>query len=324
MPYVDGINGASIDRANGVCILGGGHDLDTCNTNGLGGEDNRVTCERCESRVDGDETSCVEVSGRSEETWCDSCTDRHAIYCESYNYGTYIDEDRAAEVHEFGGDTSYRPDWDLGDYVEVTAGDHESEYWHTDATAEYDGETYHVDDLPEGAEIDREGIATVEEAEEAGQLALPMDAPVEFLLMGDDTRQPNYPPFECVLRNAGGPPDQYGRQGTLAECEKAQAELEAIYAERGVRYWIEPVAAPAQFRVRRTGEGTTGHCWFTCIGVIGDDARSGTYADALRVQAHLTEQYSGRHVYTIEPAVGAPEDNRPVIVYPDAALAVAA
>jgi hypothetical protein len=310
MPYVDGINGASIDRANGVCILGGGHDLDTCNTNGLGGEDNRVTCERCEGRVDDDETSRVETSRHGVETWCEGCTDCHAVYCETYDYGCYVDEDRAVEAHSTDGEVTYRPDWSLGNYVEVTAGDHADEYWHTDATAEYDGEVYHVDDLPEGAEIDREGVATVEEAKEAGQPALPIDAPGEFRLMGDDTRQPDYPPFECVLRNAGGPPYQYGRRGTLAECEKAKAELEAIYAERGVRYWIEPVAAPAQFRVRRTGQGTTGHCWFTCIGVIGDDERSGTYADALRVQAYLTEQSSGRHVYTIEPVVGAPEDNR--------------
>jgi hypothetical protein len=245
MPYVDGIWGASADYEANVCTLGGYGDVETSNTNGLGVGGNRTYCERCEDRVDEDDTVCVETGRYAGETWCSSCADCHAVYSDSY--GATIVEDRAVEVHDIHGDTDYRPNWDLGDFVEVTAGDRAGEYWHCDATVEVGFETYHEDDAPE-IEEDADGVppVTVEEAEAAGQMALPMDAPsVEFQVRGTEADGNT---FLCVLKNAGGPADSYVYASDYDDCVAQRAEIARLYPR--IAYTIEPVGFAVEYRGR--------------------------------------------------------------------------
>lgn len=173
MPYVDNINGARID--GNYAVLGEGHDLDTSNTNGLGSDSNRVMCEHCDDTVDANDTTTVYSNRYDCETWCDSCRSDDATYC-SY-FDEYVRDDLMADVIDSNGHSDSCAEFVLerNDFIAVTAGDHANEYVHIDLTVEHGGEWYHVDDAPEpDEETDDVPTVTVEEAEAAGQLALPL------------------------------------------------------------------------------------------------------------------------------------------------------
>jgi hypothetical protein len=109
MPYVDGISYACDD---GEYIRLGDGNIETHNTDGLGGEeDDRPVCQHCDDRYDQDDGSYIEDR---EEDWCSSCTSNYATYCDLSGY--YLSDSRNTFVEVYDV-----PSWGGGPLRQFTA-----------------------------------------------------------------------------------------------------------------------------------------------------------------------------------------------------------
>lgn len=97
-------------------------------------------------------------------------------------------------------------------------------------------QTYHADELPEGAEIDVEGVATIAEIEEAGQAVLPLETTGEFKITVM-TRE-REAPEDCCWNVGTSHECRY--TGTYAECAAVVDRLRPAYPR--ATYAIAPVA----------------------------------------------------------------------------------
>jgi len=80
MPYLDGPQRA--DLIDGKMVLNDDGEYSCDQTNGLASEENRIECEECGDSVRDDETREVYYLRHSTRTWCESCRDHHAFYCD--------------------------------------------------------------------------------------------------------------------------------------------------------------------------------------------------------------------------------------------------
>lgn len=126
-PYLDG--DCTVSDNGDYLVIGG--DLDADSTNGLI-EDNGRTCDCCGDRIRDDNVYWVTVDRwGSEESWCESCVESHAVWCEREEM-TIRDPDARSLA-----DGTYAPDW-CDDYYECEATD---KWYHVDDMVELDDGT---------------------------------------------------------------------------------------------------------------------------------------------------------------------------------------
>jgi hypothetical protein len=95
LPYLDGIQRASVERIDGInwVIITEDGEIDATSTSGL---IQNASCDRCENGCDENDLNTVYTSRRYAENWCDRCRDNHSFYCEGV--GETVSDDCAVTV----------------------------------------------------------------------------------------------------------------------------------------------------------------------------------------------------------------------------------
>lgn len=126
-PYMDSLKYADADGNAVTLYTSDERDydarLDSTEGDGPGWNDDRCTCERCESRVDEDDTHSVYSNEYHYDVWCSSCVEHAAAYCEG--------------IQEYVRDSSI---------ITLHNGDPAAE-WEDIASCEVDGEYYYLEDM---------------------------------------------------------------------------------------------------------------------------------------------------------------------------------
>jgi hypothetical protein len=100
-PYVDATDNFDVGTTHLILRSGGRYSCSDAEPTGICPPDgDRITCDRCDDRVDEDETCSVNTSRRFEATWCRRCEERHAIYCS--DEGISVPEDDAVSMADGG------------------------------------------------------------------------------------------------------------------------------------------------------------------------------------------------------------------------------